>query len=208
MNARWMPVLEALADPRIGWLPVGDAERAEAAAAGLVAVEGDRAVLPDSARDAVRAGLDDRLRARLVEWAGDLTQGALLDRFAAHCRDDLDDVELLAAHATSLDLRWRGGEGTVELRAGLLGAERLDGVHLMLTTIDERAVNRFLDDDQLRRRIALCDVERLEKINAVRSSLCVYFEWFVREAFGARILPAEAFTAGLVQRGILSLGMG
>jgi len=42
----------------------------------------------------------------------------------------------------------------------------------------------------------------------VRSSLCVYFEWFVREAFGARILPAEAFTAGLVQRGILSLGMG
>ena len=78
----------------------------------------------------------------------------------------------------------------------------------MLTTIDERAVNRFLDDDQLRRRIALCEVERLEKINAVRSSLCVYFEWFVRGAFGARILPAEAFTAGLVQRGILSLGMG
>jgi hypothetical protein len=208
MNARWLPVLEALADPRIGWLPVGDAAVAEAAAAGLVAAEGDRAVLPDSARDAVRAALDDGLRARPVEWAGDLTEGALLDHFAAHCRDDLDDVELLAAHPTSLDLRWRGGEGTVELRAGLLGAERLDGVHLMLTTIDEPAVNRFLDDEQLRGRIALCDVARLEKINAVRSSLCVYFEWFVREAFGARILPAEAFTAGLVQRGILSLGMG
>jgi hypothetical protein len=33
-------------------------------------------------------------------------------------------------------------------------------------------------------------------------------EWFLREAFGARVLPSEAFTAGLVQRGILSLGMG
>jgi hypothetical protein len=173
-----------------------------------VAAERGRAVLPDSARGAVRATLDERLRARVVEWAGDLTEGELLDRFAAHCRDDLDDVELVAAHPTSLDLRWRGGEGTVELRAGLLGAERLDGVHLMLTTIDEPAVNRFLDDEQLRGRLALCDVDRLEKINAVRSSLCVYFEWFVREAFGARILPAEAFTAGLVQRGILSLGMG
>lgn len=208
MNARWLPVLEALADPRIGWLPAGDVAVAEAAEAGLVAAEGDRAVLPDSARGAVRATLDERLRARVVEWAGDLTEGELLDRFAAHCRDDLDDVELVAAHPTSLDLRWRGGEGTVELRAGLLGAERLDGVHLMLTTIDEPAVNRFLDDEQLRGRLALCDVDRLEKINAVRSSLCVYFEWFVREAFGARILPAEAFTAGLVQRGILSLGMG
>jgi hypothetical protein len=70
-------------------------------------------------------------------------------------------------------------------------------------------VTRFLDDEQLRGRIAVVDVDRLEKINAVRSaSLCVYFECFVREAFGARILPAEAFTAGLVQRGILSLGMG
>jgi hypothetical protein len=208
MNARWLPVLEALADPRIGWLPAGDAAVAEAAEAGLVAAERGRAVLPGSARGAVRATLDERLRARVVEWAGDLTEGELLDRFAAHCRDDLDDVELVAAHPTSLDLRWRGGEGTVELRAGLLGAERLDGVHLMLTTIDEPAVNRFLDDEQLRGRLALCDVDRLEKINAVRSSLCVYFEWFVREAFGARILPAEAFTAGLVQRGILSLGMG
>jgi hypothetical protein len=208
MNARWLPVLEALADPRIGWLPAGDAAVAEAAEAGLVAAERGRAVLPGSARGAVRATLDEKLRARVVEWAGDLTEGELLDRFAAHCRDDLDDVELVAAHPTSLDLRWRGGEGTVELRAGLLGAERLDGVHLMLTTIDEPAVNRFLDDEQLRGRLALCDVDRLEKINAVRSSLCVYFEWFVREAFGARILPAEAFTAGLVQRGILSLGMG
>ena len=152
--------------------------------------------------------MNDDLRARTIEWTDGLTQGELLDRFAAHCRDDLDDVELLAAQPTRLQLRLRDGEGSVELRSDLAGVERLEGVHLILAPIDEAVVNRFLDDEQLRRRIALCDVERLEKINAVRSSLCVYFEWFIREAFGARILPAEAFTAGLVQRGILSLGMG
>lgn len=153
--------------------------------------------------------MTDDLRSRPVEWADGLTRGELLDRFAAHCRDDLDDVELLAAQPTRLELRWRGGEGTVELRDDLLGAQGLGaGVQLILGPIEEAVVGRFLDDEQLRGRIAVVDVDRLEKINAVRSSLCVYFEWFVREEFGARILPAEAFTAGLVQRGILSLGMG
>jgi hypothetical protein len=147
------------------------------------------------------------LRDRRVDWADDLTHGELLDRFAAHCRDELDDVELRAAEPTRVALAWRGGEGTVELRAGLEGVD--EGTHLILTAIDDALVERFLDDEQLRGRIAVVDIDRLEKINAVRSaSLCVYFEWFVREAFGARILPAEAFTAGLVQRGILSLGMG
>jgi hypothetical protein len=152
--------------------------------------------------------MNDNLRARRVDWTDDLTHGDLFDRFTAHCADELDDVEVIAAHPTRLDLEWRGGAGTVELRADLAGVERLDGVHLLLTSIDDALVERFLDDEQLRGHIAVVDVDRLEKVNAVRSSLCVYFEWFVREAFGARILPAEAFTAGLVQRGILSLGMG
>jgi hypothetical protein len=152
--------------------------------------------------------MSDHLRARRVDWTDDLTHGDLLDRFAAHCADELDDVDVVAADPIRLDLAWRGGEGTVELRADLVGVERLDGVHLLLMSIDDALVERFLDDEQLRGHIAVVDVDRLEKVNAVRSSLCVYFEWFVREAFGARILPAEAFTAGLVQRGILSLGMG
>jgi hypothetical protein len=156
----------------------------------------------------VRATLDERLRGRAIDWTDRLTEGGLLDRFAVHCREELDEVDLLAAHPTRLDLRWRGGQGAVELRVGLVGAQRLGGTQLVLTPIDAALVDRFLDDEQLRGRIAVCDVTRLEKVNAVRSSLCVYFEWFVREAFGARILPAEAFTAGLVQRGILSLGMG
>jgi hypothetical protein len=207
MNDAWLPVLEALADPCIGSLAF-DAELEEAAKEGLVVRDGDRAVLASTARDAVQATLAEKLRGRRIDWTDRLTEGALLDRFADHCRDELDDVTLLGAHPTRLDLKWRGGEGTVELRAGLVGAEQLGGTHLMLTPIDEALVNRFLDDEHLRGRIAVCDVTRLEKVNAVRSSLCVYFEWFLREAFGARILPAEAFTAGLVQRGILSLGMG
>ena len=207
MNDRWLPALEALADPRIGSLPF-DPELDEAVAAGLVVREGDHAILAPGAREAVVATLTAKLRDRPVDWADDLTEGALLDRFATHCRDDLDDVDLLAAHPTRLDLEWRGGEGTVELRAGLVGAERLGGTRLMLTSIDEALVTRFLDDETLRSRIAVFDVTRLEKVNAVRSSLNVYFEWFLREAFGVRTMPAEAFTAGLVQRGILSLGMG
>jgi hypothetical protein len=151
--------------------------------------------------------MTDDARARPIEWADGLTHGDLLDRFAAHCRDDLDDVELLDQKPARLALRWRGGEGAVELRDDVLGAAQ--DTALVLAPIDAALVERFLDDEQLRGRIAVIDVVRLEKINAVRSSsLCVYFEWFVREVFGARILPAEAFTAGLVQRGILSLGMG
>lgn len=152
--------------------------------------------------------MNDHLRTRRVDWTDDLTHGDVLDRFAAHCADELDDVDVLAADPTQVRLAWRRGAGTVELRADLTGVEQLEGVHLLLTRIDEALVERFLDDEQLRGRIAVVDVDRLEKVNAVRSSLCVYFEWFVREAFGARILPAEAFTAGLVQRGIISLGMG
>jgi hypothetical protein len=152
--------------------------------------------------------MNDDLRARPVDWTDDLMHGDVLDRFAAHCADELDDVNVVAAHPTQVKLEWRGGAGTVELRADLAGVERLEGVHLLLTRIDDALVERFLDDAQLRGHVAVVDVDRLEKVNAVRSSLCVYFEWFVREAFGARILPAEAFTAGLVQRGIISLGMG
>ncbi len=52
------------------------------------------------------------------------------------------------------------------------------------------------------------DLGRLEKINAVRSSVFVYFEWFLRDAYGVKLLPAPAFTQGLIDRGIISLGFG
>jgi hypothetical protein len=42
----------------------------------------------------------------------------------------------------------------------------------------------------------------------VRSSVFVYLEWFLRDTYGVKILPESAFTSGLVERGIISLGMG
>ena len=42
----------------------------------------------------------------------------------------------------------------------------------------------------------------------MRSSAFVYFEWFLRDAYGVKLLPASKFTQGLVERGIISLGMG
>ena len=48
----------------------------------------------------------------------------------------------------------------------------------------------------------------LERIGSVRSSAFVYFEWFLRSAYGVKLVPAAAYTMGLIDRGILSLGMG
>jgi hypothetical protein len=42
----------------------------------------------------------------------------------------------------------------------------------------------------------------------VRSSAFVYFEWFLRDAYGVKLMPVPAFTQGLIDRGIISLGMG
>jgi hypothetical protein len=79
---------------------------------------------------------------------------------------------------------------------------------LALTELTDELVARFLDDAVLRSRVAVLDLARLEKVNAVRSSVFVYFEWFLRDVYGVKVLPANAFTQGLVERGIISLGMG
>ena len=54
----------------------------------------------------------------------------------------------------------------------------------------------------------MVDLGRLEKVNASRTSAFVYFEWFLRDLYGVKLVPCEAFTRGLVERGIISLGMG
>ena len=55
---------------------------------------------------------------------------------------------------------------------------------------------------------AAAALTRLEKIVAVRSSVFVYLEWFLRDTYGVKIVPESSFTSGLVGRGIISLGMG
>ena len=45
-------------------------------------------------------------------------------------------------------------------------------------------------------------------MNAVRSSVFVYFEWFLRDVYGVKVVASDVFTRGLVDRGIISLGFG
>ena len=150
-------------------------------------------------------------RGRTIAWATrTVTQGEVLDAFAAYCRDELEDVEVLEQTPTRLSLGWRREVSAVELRAGFLFCERLaqDGPVMLLGAIGPKTVERFLDDETLRSRVAVLDLARLEKIAAVRSSAFVYLEWFLRDEYGVKILAESAFTAGLVGRGIISLGMG
>ena len=189
---------EALADPRIGSVRPDElsAELARWDESGLDAGDGE---------------LDALRRGRETEWTTrSVTQGEILDAFASYCRDELDDVEVLEHDPSRLLLGWRRERSAIELRVGFLFCDRLatDGPALLLGPIGPKAVERFLDDPELRARVALLDLARLEKIAAVRSSVFVYFEWFLRDAYGVKILPESAFTRGLVERGIISLGMG
>jgi hypothetical protein len=145
-------------------------------------------------------------RERRIDWATkSLTQGEVLDAFAGYCAE-IDDLELVERTPSCLTLEWRGRERvTVELADEL--PER-EAPTLALTELTDGLVARFLDDAALRARVAVFDLARLEKVNAVRSSVFVYFEWFLRDVYGVKVLPANAFTQGLVERGIISLGMG
>jgi hypothetical protein len=191
---------EALTDTRIGPVTAGELD-AELARWDDV---GDEADLDEAALDAIRRG-------REIEWATQtVTQGAILDAFAVHCRDELEDVVVLDQAPSRLTLGWRREHSTIELRTGLLFCGRLatGGPALLLGPIGAKAAERFVDDESLRSRVALLDLVRLEKISAVRSSVFVYFEWFLRDAYGVKVLMESAFTRGLVGRGIISLGMG
>jgi hypothetical protein len=187
---------EALADPRVG--PVTP-EELEAELERWDPVDANEAELEEVRRD------------RQIEWAAaTVTQGEVLDAFADYCEAELDDVEVLERMPERLALGWRRERNAIEVRAGLLFCDRLagDGPVMLLTPIGPRTVERFLDDEALRARVALLDLGRLEKIAAVRSSVFVYLEWFLRDAYGVKILPETTFTTGLVERGIISLGMG
>lgn len=145
-------------------------------------------------------------RDRRLEWAAmSVTQGEVLDAFAVYCRDALDDVELVAESPTLLQLAWKRERSAVEVTDEL--PEREEPT-LVLTEITDALVGRLLDDAQLRSRVAVYDLGRLEKANAVRSSVFVYFEWFLRDVYGVKVVASDAFTRGLVGRGIISLGFG
>ena len=201
--------LEAVLDGRIGLGP-------DELVPELRTALDDAGLLDPVRRGEAEAAVAESAVARAFTWgASRLTHGELLQAFAAHCADDLDDVVVEDSTPTLLVARWRRETSRVELRAGLVGVGRLASETPTLLVADagddaeaQALVGAFLDDAELRARVLVFDPDRLEKTGAVRSSLFVYFEWFLRDAYGVKVLPAPAFTRGLIDRGIISLGMG
>ena len=200
--------LEALLDPRIGSLP--------AAAAGaldpdLLISEGDSVRLRPERQPEVELAVTEAVRGRVVEWASlSTTQGELFDALTAHFRDELDEVELNAASATALDVTWRRERAGVGLRAGFVDCERLGAERpaIVLGPLDDALSERLAADSKLRERLIVYDLAGLAKAGALRSSIAVFLEWFLRDAYGVKVLASAAFTQGLVSRGVISLGMG
>ena len=201
LDCEHVAVLEALLDERLAGLPLPAGQVRELEEAGLVGSDG-------------AAALEAFVTGRTIEWATrTTTQGQILAAFALHCLDDLGEVEVLEAAPARLVVRWRREVSRLELRAGFLGVERLASSEptMLLGDVEgalEGLARAFVEDADLRVRVAVYDLGRLEKIGAVRSSVFVYFEWFLRDEYGVKLLPAAAFTQGLVERGIISLGMG
>ena len=201
-------VLEALTDERIGALPEG------AARGGVLDGLEAEGLLEPARREDVLLVLGRRASSRPVEWGAlSTTQGEVLAGFARHCREELDDVEVVSDEDTRLTVRWRTEESRFELRNGFLGVDRLatDTPTMLVGDIEPdlaALVSVFLDRPELRSRLAVCDLARLERLGTVRSSAFVYFEWFLRDAYGVKLVPVPAFTQGLIDRGVISLGMG
>ncbi len=201
-------LLEALVDDRIPRRTIDDLPPEVAAEIGP-----DGGVRPER-RDEIVHALRRRAFEREIEWAStSVLQGEVLAAFGDHCRDELEDIEVESSEPTRLVVRWRDEVSRFELRNGFLDVEKLAGdVPTMLLGDLEPwlhdLVTAFVDVPELRARLALCDLDRLERLGTVRSSAFVYFEWFLRDAYGVKLLPNQAFTRGLIDRGVISLGMG
>lgn len=203
-----IPELEALLDPRIGSLPAGAAGALDR---DLVTGEGESVRLRPERQPEVELAVTQAVRSRPVEWASLTTnQGELFDALTAHYRDELDEVELHAVSPTALDVAWRRERATVELRAGFVRCERLGAERpaILLGPLDDKLSERLAAEPKLRERLIVYDLAALAKAGAVRSSVAVFLEWFLRDAYGVKVLASAAFTQGLVSRGVISLGMG
>ena len=151
------------------------------------------------------------VRERPIEWASLTTsQGELFDSLSAHFRDELDEVELHAEAPTALDVAWRRERATVELRAGFVECERLGAERpaIVVGPLDDALSERLAASRSCASGSSSTTSRRSPKAGAVRSSVTVFLEWFLRDAYGVKVLASAAFTQGLVSRGVISLGMG
>ncbi len=110
-----LAALEAHADPRIELVPTG-ASRMLLEREGLLALPAEE----------VRAALAQLTADETIEWASQtVTWGAVLSRFASHCRDELDDVDVVEEDRARLVARWRRETSLLELRTGFVECARL-----------------------------------------------------------------------------------
>ena len=172
--------------------------------------------LLDPARsESLRAELAARAGARQLEWGATVvTQGELLAAFAAHCAEELDDVEVVSRAPAELVVRWRD-ETSRFLVAERLPRDRaaarraaVDGARRPRAPRRTASSRRIVADRPSARRSPSATSAAWSASARVRSSAFVYFEWFLRDAYGVKLLPAAAFTQGLIDRGVISLGMG
>ena len=132
----------------------------------------------------------------------------VLAAFHHHAADELPDVEVLEATPSALVLRWRREIVDVQLRPTLENEPVPERPLLAIAPLESNVITRLLDEERLRATLGVYDLARREKASAVRSSIFTYFEWFLLESNGMKVTASSSFTAGLVERGILSLGMG
>lgn len=157
---------------------------------------------------------DEPATGRTIEWATrTISEGEVLAAFATHCHEELEDVTVAELGSTFLVATWRRETSRIELRehivAGELAVTETPTLYLGGLPDDlDPLVDVFVSDASLRARVALVDLVRLEKVSAVRSSVFVYLEWFLRDEYGVKLLPAAAFTQRLIDRGVISLGFG
>jgi hypothetical protein len=229
-----LALAEALSDERIATaagLPLaeiaGELERTEHGSrapevveelvvAGVAVRDGERLRCTDGT--VARAALDRIAAARVVPWSsGAVAAGDLLGAFARHCRHDLDDVsvygERTAGDGTvALELGWRRERCRIELRHGLVCCARLADPPTLIVCDTERVTDAFVRafalDPATRAGVALLDLEALEKASAVRASVFVYLEWFLRDVYGVKLAASTPFTRTLVEAGVISLGFG
>jgi hypothetical protein len=132
----------------------------------------------------------------------------VLAGFHHHAADELGDVDVLEASPSALVLQWKREVVDVQLRPTLEDIAVPERPLLAIAPLESAVIARLLDDERLRAQLGIYDLARCVKANAVRSSVFTYFEWFLMEAYGAKVVASSSFTAGLVERGIISLGMG
>ena len=132
----------------------------------------------------------------------------VLASFHHHAADELPDVDVLEGGPSALVLQWRREVVDVQLRPTLEREPVPARPLLAIAPLESAVIARLLDDERLRAQLGVYDLSRGVKASAVRSSVFTYFEWFLLEAYGVKVVASSSFTAGLVERGILSLGMG